>query len=181
MPPLADKHVGVEDLSAGKHVHAAETKLWMRLDFGDHLSEPLLVETELNRLTAHSHRATAGWRARVNAHGNVHLCPECRQRGQLLVRFQMYLTDPVAHDEFELLRALTGTRKDNPLRGHARGPGAQELRARGDLQARPRVYEGRDDRWIGIRLDRVVNVQALRQRGAEIVELAFENRGVVDE
>ncbi len=65
--------------------------------------------------------------------------------------------------------------------GTARGKGLVELTAGGDLEAAPEREKRLHDRGVRVRLDGVIDLDALRKSAAEIRPLRLQYRGVVDE
>ena len=106
---------------------------------------------------------------------------QVRERRQLLVRLQVDLADPLGDDQLQLARRLAGPGEDDALRRAPRRPRTQELGARRDLEAGARGDEDGDHGGVGVRLDRVVDLDLVRQRGPQGPEAGAEDGRVVEE
>jgi len=145
----------------------------------------LLVDPEGRGLPSHAHRPTLHLGARIDANGGAHLSPEriCSRNEAtgLIQGLDVDLASSGGKELPDLGVLLSRSGEDDSIRGTTRGERLVELTAGCDLEAAPEREKRLHDRGARVRLDRVIDLDALRKRSAEIRPLRFQDRSVVDE
>ena len=127
-------------------------------------------------------RCDVGIDAKADRRGLPHCGRDGRQHFRLVGQFQVELVEATLERKAHLVLGLADARKDDLVAGNARGTRSLIFAARDDVGAEARSGERRNDRAIGIGLDRISDQRIVerRQRGAKRVDVTAHRRGRID-